>query len=358
MRKLKTFARRLLQFAFALYARLRQFLSIGSNHNVSQTPETDPSSRQPGNNRAAKAWSFLTDKELAKRRERLNWSGIALNHQYYNYLVTGDPDLHYLVYFIKKYIHKPVKALSLGCGNGHLERVLAGFHMPYVEIQGMDINQDLMTYASQEADKLGYKNLKYAVADLNNALLPDKAFDLVIFFHSLHHIENLEGMLQNVRSTLTEDGLLLVVDFVGPTRWQWTDQQIDITQQLLDILPPELKINLHNQLFKETKKKISRPSIADIIESDPSESVRSGEILDLLCREFKVLEQKSMGGTILSLLFDGIAGNFNEQDPVVCSLIKSLQKTEELLIANQVIQPDYIFMVLTNKISTTEFNSP
>ncbi len=87
----------------------------------------------------------------------------------------------------------------------------------------------------------------------------------------------------------------------------------------------------------------------DIIRLDPSESIRSGEILEFLHRTFDVLEEKSMGGTLLSLLFDGIAGNFDEQNPFVCSLIKSLQKIEELLISNQVIPPDYIFIVLANR---------
>lgn len=303
----------------------------------------------PNNQLSAKAWSFLTDEELVKRRERLNWSGISLNHQYYNYLVSGNPNVHYLVYFIDTYIKKPGRVLSLGCGNGNLERILVSFNLPYVEIEGMDINPDLMVYASQEAAKLGYKNLVYTVADLNNVALPQKSYDLVIFFHSLHHIENLEGILENVKTTLTKDGLLLVVDFVGPTRWQWADLQMEITQQLLDLLPDELKIDLHNQVPGQIKRRISRPSIEQIINTDPSESVRSGEILEMLCREFEVLEQKSMGGTLLSLLFDGIAGNFDEGNPVVCSLIKSLQKTEELLISNHVIQPDFIFMVLKRK---------
>jgi len=260
---------------------------------VSDSNEVSPN--LPNNQLSAKAWSFLTDEELVKRRERLNWSGISLNHQYYNYLVSGNPDVHYLVYFMEKYIKKPGRVLSLGCGNGYLERVLVNFNLPYVEIQGMDINPDLMTYANQEAAKLGYKNLSYVVADLNDVALPKNSFNLVIFFHSLHHIENLEGMLENVKNTLTNDGLLLVVDFVGPTRWQWTDKQIDITQQLLDLLPDELKINLHNPIFKETKEKISRPIVEDIIRTDPSESIRSGEIMELLHKEFYVLEEKHMG---------------------------------------------------------------
>ena len=307
------------------------------------------SSSTTDRDRSAQAWSFLTDEELVKRRERVNWSGIQLNHQYYNYLVSGDPDQHYLTYFIKKYIHRPGRVLSLGCGNGHLERTLVNFDLPYTEIVGMDLNPDLMSYAQGEGARLGYRNLSYQVADLDRVDLPAKTYNLVIFFHSLHHVENLEGVLDSVTHTLTDDGLLLVVDFVGPTRWQWTDNQMSIAQQLLDLLPDDLKIDLRNRSGGETRRAITRPRVEDIVRVDPSESIRSGEVLALLRTRFAVLEEKSMGGTVLSLLFDGIAGNFNEQDPYVCALIRCLQKTEELLIANQVLAPDYVFMVLRRK---------
>jgi ubiquinone/menaquinone biosynthesis C-methylase UbiE len=305
--------------------------------------------------KVAQAWSFLSDEKLVKRRDRLNWSGISLNHKYYNHLVTGNPDLNYLVYFIDKYVKKPGRVLSLGCGNGHLERVLMEFHLPYNEILGIDINPDLIKFASQKALELGYEHFSYDSADINNITLPEKEYDLVIFFHSLHHVENLEGLLQNVRSTLTDDGLVLVVEFVGPTRFQWTEKQVQITQELLDILPPALKKNLYDPLLNKIKTKITRPTIHDVITGDPSEAIRSGEIMELLYQGFDVLEQKPLGGTLLSLLFDGIAGNFDEENPVICSLIRSLQKTEELLITNQVISSDFIFMVLRNKVALKAF---
>jgi len=295
------------------------------------------------------AWSFLADEELARRRVRLNWSGINLNHRYYNYLVSGNPDLHYLVYFIERYIKNPVKVLSLGCGNGHLERVLLDFHIPCTTMQGIDINPDLVEYASQEASKRGYANLVYTTADLNHISLPARSFDLVIFFHSLHHVENLEGVLENVGATLTDEGLLLVVDFIGPTRWQWTDQQMRITQELLDILPDELRIDLHEGASGQLKTVISRPLIEDVVKTDPSESIRSGEIMQFLRNRFDILEEKPMGGTLLNLLFDGTAGNFDESNPLVCALIRCLQKTEELLIRNNVIPSDFVFMVLRKK---------
>ena len=300
-------------------------------------------------NLAAKAWSFLTNKKLVEQRDEVSWAGIKLNHKYYNYLVCGDPDLHYLKYFMAKYIKKPGRVLSLGCGNGHLERVLIGMGLPYIEMQGIDINPDLMKYAAEEAARSGCKNIRYLAADLNHFELPPRSFDLIIFFHSLHHIENLEGMISNVRNALAEDGLVLVVDFVGPSRFQWTDLQMRLTQELLDNLPDELKLGRYNPSSRSVKRTITRSTVKEVVDIDPSEAIRSGEILNLLRAEFQVLEEKPMGGTLLHLLYNGIAGNFDETNPYVCALIRSLQKTEELLILNGVISSDFIFMVLRNK---------
>jgi hypothetical protein len=44
---------------------------------------------------------------------------------------------------------------------------------------------------------------------------------------------------------------------------------------------------------------------------DPSEAVRSGEILNALSLFFNIAEKKDYGGTILHLLLEGIAFNFN-----------------------------------------------
>ena len=85
----------------------------------------------PLGNDPSKVWSFLSSEELRQQREMVDWSGIQLNHLYYNYLVTGNPKQHYLSYFIEKYIPEPVSVLSLGCGNGHLDRCLVDFALPY-----------------------------------------------------------------------------------------------------------------------------------------------------------------------------------------------------------------------------------
>ena len=272
-------------------------------------------------------------------------------HEYYNYLVCGDRKKHYLNYFREKYVSYPLNILSLGCGNGHLERLLINmFNYPYHSITGIDINPELVKFAKEEALKLGLQNVHYIEADFNKINLPVKEFDLVIFFHSLHHVEKIEELLRQVQRTLTSDGLLLVVDFVGPSRFQWNEKQFNLASELLEILPDELRIDLRRQLQHDIKLSIDRKSIDDIIASDPSEAVRSSETMNLLKNNFIVLEQKPHGGTLLNLLFDGIAGNFDETDQNVRTIILLLQKLEEILIREGIISSDFVFTVLKNKV--------
>lgn len=295
-------------------------------------------------------WDFLSDETAQERRRKTDMSGLSTVHEFHNHLVTGDRRLHYLTYFRTKYLSGRCPAIaSLGCGNGHLERALVSLGYEYECIHGFDINPNLIRYANQEAQRLALPGLQYYEMDINAPQL-QRPYDLAIFFHSLHHVADLETSLGRVAAALREDGLLLVVDFVGPTRFQWTDQQVRYAQSLLDLLPDELKEDLSQPATaKAFKSTIARPTVAEVCREDPSEAERSGEILQVLQERFVILEQKPMGGTILSLLFHDIAGNFDESDPVTRSLLLSFQNFEETLIRENVLSPDYAFIVLRKR---------
>jgi ubiquinone/menaquinone biosynthesis C-methylase UbiE len=295
-----------------------------------------------------KYWNIYLDPNKNLKRVDTGMGGLSLMHLYYNYLVSGESGKHYLEYFKEKYLrNKQYVIASLGCGNGHLERELVRMNYPYREINGFDINPELVKFSKDEVKKIGIDNIDYYEMDLNNLSL-NKKYDLIIFFHSLHHVENLEKCLDEVSRSLTPEGILFVVDFVGPTRFQWSDKQLRYSQSLLDSLPDELKINL-NSSMGEIKKYVYKPTTEQIENSDPSEAVRSGDILDLLKNKFSLVELKPMGGTLLNLILTDIAGNFDEKDSKIRSIILQLQKIEEILITEAVITSDFVFMVLKNK---------
>ena len=54
--------------------------------------------------------------------------------------------------------------------------------------------------------------------------------------------ERSEGdILESVAQALTPGGLLVLIDFVGPSRFQWTDTQFEAVEGLLAQIPEDYR---------------------------------------------------------------------------------------------------------------------
>ncbi len=125
---------------------------------------------------------------------------------------------------------------------------------------------------------------------------------------AMHHFSNLEHIFNELRKSLKPNGLFILNEFVGPSQFQWTEKQINITNELLEILPEKYKVDLTTGDLKE---RIYRPAIEFMNDYDPSEAIRSSDIVPLVAKYFKIEERIDYGGTILHLLLQNIVGNFN-----------------------------------------------
>ncbi|PRF79645.1 hypothetical protein C6Q12_03860 [Burkholderia multivorans] len=294
--------------------------------------------------RADNAWDRLMDDTQHRRFVENHASSLKAMHAYYNRRVVGHENLHYLHYFLQKYLsgRSSLAIGSFGSGGGHLERTLIDMGFPCSLIEGFELNPRLVEASNKKADEIGASYLKYFEADLNNPALPVARYDVGIFFHSLHHVERVEECLVAVKNSLKEDGLLLVVDFVGATQHQWTNQQLAIAQSLLQALPKRYRVVGEAQHVKSW---IRRPTVREVVSADPSEAIRSEAILPALREQFNELELKSLGGTILNHILDGIAGNFNEEREEDRRLIRILQDMEQWFEESEYLSPDFIFGV-------------
>ena len=73
------------------------------------------------------------------------------------------------------------------------------------------------------------------------------------------------------------------------------------------------------------------PTERSVIAVDPSEAVRSAEIVPVLQQYFDLVELRPLGGTILQFLLADIAGNF-QQDEAGAQLLEMLFAIEDALI--------------------------
>jgi ubiquinone/menaquinone biosynthesis C-methylase UbiE len=273
-----------------------------------------------------------------------NWWDIPAVRMRWNDLITGSASVEYHQYTSEKWLknRSNLLALSLGCGTGHNELIWAKLNR-FERIDAYDLSAHRIQTASEAAAGLGYGNLiRYAVGDVFDIEVKESLYDVIVVEQSLHHFSPLDKILSRIAAFLKKDGFFFINEFVGPTRFQWTDRQIEAVNGLLAVLPIKFKT-----LWKtnDIKRKMVRPSHLRMILGDPSEAVESDRIVPLLRTIFDVIELKGYGGSILHLLFNGIAHNFLNDDPETKHYLKMIFDVEDLLLQSQDIQHDFVVAV-------------
>lgn len=250
-----------------------------------------------------------------------------------------DPYIHLKVKLSQEGWSFPApRALSLGCGHGVLERALVGLGIAE-RLDGIDLSGGAIEEARRLAAEAGLSHqIEYHVADLEHAAFPQGAFDMVFAHHSMHHIEDLDGLCVAARRALRPGGILHLNEFVGPDRFQWTDAQLHHLNAFCEALPERYRRLASGQV----RPPVLRPTIPQMIAADPSEAIRSSAIIETVRRHFRVVELRELGGALLHVGLTGIIHNF---DPAVAEDNAHLQAffdLEDRLMAESVIGSDFI----------------
>jgi SAM-dependent methyltransferase len=145
-----------------------------------------------------------------------------------------------------------------------------------------------------------------------------------------------------VAQVLAPGGLLVLIDFVGPSRFQWTDAQLEAVEGLLAKIPEE-----YRRRWQDGRKKsrVYRPGRLSMWVSDPSEAAQSSEILPALRERFELLEVKDLGGTILHLLFKDIAHHYVTPDATALRILASAFEAEDRALRSGQLPSDFVFAV-------------
>jgi SAM-dependent methyltransferase len=294
-----------------------------------------------GAGKVAGYWSQLASEDFVHDLDRVSWSGIPQVHLNHNYLITGARETYWVEWMRERFFPggDAGDVLSLGCGAGHLDRIFKRCGFRFRSFTGIDISQGAIDRARALADEIDLApKIRYLATDLNRCELPRQSFDFIYFFQSLHHIEALEHVLEQCQQALRPQGLLLVNEFVGPSRFQWTARQTEMANALTALLPEGLRRDLHGGGLKT---EIVRPSVRQMVASDPSEAVRSGEIERLVKARFEILAEWNWGGTLNHLVFHNIAANFDPENEYHRSIVELLIHHENVLIREGFLPSDF-----------------
>lgn len=231
------------------------------------------------------------------RRFRAGWPHTWMHEEivrrYINRSVSGDPHRWPMEWFAERYARQPfARGVSLGSGEGALERDIAAKGI-CCSMVGVDLSPAAVEKAAERAKAAGWQTIEYQRGDMNQLVLPESHFEIAFFHQSLHHVERLDTCLCAVAAALVPEGLLYLDEYIGPSRGDWRQELIAEAERFYRTLPAAVR----------RSRRVTLP----VDWRDPSEAIRSGEIVASLEKYFEIEERRDYGGNLLSVLYPHLA---------------------------------------------------
>ena len=272
----------------------------------------------PARQQAATYWSQQT---LAKRR-RLSWGDFrTIRHHITTriadremYSISGAllerAQTRYELAFPLQH------AVSIGAGTAskELSLAMAGYVSHW---DCFDLSNARIEAGRRKAEEKGFgENMRFRQEDAFQAACPE--YDMVFWSQSLHHMFDIGEAIDWSIAHLKSGGVFVMDEFVGPNRFQWTDEMLRAAKAARDRLE-EWHLVIPEAPEKRFPRVMPRPSPDAVAKADPTESACSEEILGQVQARLPGADIVQLGGVIYHVALSGILTNFTEEDEVLLS---------------------------------------
>lgn len=269
-----------------------------------------------------------------------NWWIIPKVKQRWLERITGDPKVSIEEFTVSRFLKNKqnLTMLSLGSGECATELIFAKYPN-FKQITCTDIAEKRLDIGKKSAEKQNLTNIIFKIKDANKRVESEEKFDVVYFRASLHHFKSIDTLLGNqIKQLLKPDGLLIIDEYVGPSRLQFPKHQIKAINEAIKIIPKPLR-----QRYKLTwyKNKVSGPGLLRMIMADPSECVDSASIIPALRNHYETVYEVGYGGNILTLALKDIAQHFTISQPENDKILQHLFDYEDKYLKKH--PSDHIF---------------
>ncbi|WP_299779158.1 class I SAM-dependent methyltransferase [uncultured Formosa sp.] len=301
-----------------------------------------------------RGWDFIFSKLISSNTSRTktafsksakissNWWNIPEVKKRWNKKISDNENINYEEYLLNTILKnkKDLKLLSLGSGECYHEIELA--HQDnFNKITCVDFTPIRISEAKKAAQKEKLKNIEFVCADIENYNIQKNYYDIVLFNASLHHLKNVESLLsKKINYCLKDAGLLIINEYVGPSRLQFTKFQLKKINEAIITIPKKFRKNFNSSIYKNN---FSGPGIIRMIIADPSECIDSENIMPTIHKHFETIIEKPYGGNILMNVLKDISHHFivlNDEKKEVLDKLFLLE--DDYLIHNN---SDFIFGV-------------
>jgi SAM-dependent methyltransferase len=276
---------------------------------------------------------------------KLYWELLREIQKYQFKEMTGNEEMDFLTFSLnycrENFGSTGLRALWIGCMDSDPSPEVIQFESGiFSKIEVMDIAEGLLHKQRQLTLDRGITDIEYIKQDFNEIALEENAYDVIFSVGTIHHTERLELLFDQINHALKEHGKLIIRDYVGPNRLQFTDLQLALSNEILSILPQKYKKRSDGSI----KDLVFSCDLDHLMKVDPSEAVRSQDIVEVMKERLEIVNLSYTGGTILHPLLSEIASNF-EQDQDAETILKLLIFFERLMINKNILPSDYVFCI-------------
>ncbi|MBL4674045.1 MAG: class I SAM-dependent methyltransferase [Arenicella sp.] len=240
--------------------------------------------------------------------------------------------------------------ISIGSGNCDTEvRVavrLRDMGLTDFCIECLDLSPSMLNRGKQLAVDAGVsEHLSFIETDLNE-WRANKHYTSVIANQSLHHIENLERLFEQINMSLHPNGSFITSDMIGRNGHQRWPEALELIEDLWRELPESYKFN--HQLNRLESKFVNWDC-----STEGFEGVRAQDILPLLIQNFHF--QFFVGySNLIDIFIDRSFGhNFRIDNQWDTDFIDRVHTLDETLIKQGDIKPTHIMAVM--KVSPVQY---
>jgi SAM-dependent methyltransferase len=221
-------------------------------------------------------------------------------------------------------------AISVGCGNAVKELALLKEGLVQ-HFDLYDVSAERVEEVKRRAESLGLNDrISVFCCNVFDEPLAEGMYDLVFWNNSLHHMFNVSDAMRWTHSVLKKGGGLLLNDFVGPSRFQWTDEQLDYAARIRNCFRNTRFLDDPAAAGQQLPIEVTKPSKLAMIYDDPSEAADSSNIVFELKKHFPSATIWKTGGVVYHLALNEMLANFDEHED--SHLIELLMFIDDLLV--------------------------
>lgn len=216
------------------------------------------------------------------------------------------------------------RGLSIGCGTGARElRLLLTGTVEHFDLY--ERSERWIESGKAEAVLFGLSDrVTWHLMD-DNLATTDTGFELVYWNNTLHLQADVDRAVAWSLERLKAGGVFAMDGYVGPSRFQWSDDAMHCASTFRKSLPARFLVRPGGGSFP---REVHRPSVESVMESNPAFAADSARILTVIETRLPGARIVPTGGCIYQLGFDGLIANVDEvQDAWVFSSALLLDRT-------------------------------